>query len=50
MLIEVNEEYGFHNENKNKYDTEESRKVWRMYIKEFVRWIYDNGISPVYDL
>ena len=49
MLIEVNEGYGFHNENKNEYDTEESRKTWHRYIKEFVNWIYDNGIGPVYD-
>lgn len=48
MLIEVNEGYGFCSENKNEYDTEEGRKVWRLYIKEFIRWIYDNGINPVY--
>ena len=49
VLIEVNETYGFSSENKNEYNTEEGRKVWRMYIKEFVNWIYDNGIAPIYD-
>jgi hypothetical protein len=48
MLIEVNDNYGIHNENKNEYNTEEGSKVWCMYTKEFVRWIYDNGIAPVY--
>ena len=48
MLIEVNDNYGIHNENKNEYNTEEGSKVWCMYIKEFVKWIYDNGIAPVY--
>ena len=49
VLIEVNETYGFSSENKNEYNTEEGRKVWCMYIKEFVNWIYDNGIAPIYD-
>jgi hypothetical protein len=49
MLIEVNDVYGFHNENKNEYDTEESRSIWLRYIKKFIRWIYDNGIAPVYN-
>ena len=48
ILIEINDTYGFHNENKNEYDTEESRRIWRIYIREFVNWIYDNGIAPVY--
>jgi hypothetical protein len=49
ILIEINENYGIPSDNKNEYDTEEGKKVWRSYIKEFVRWIYDNGIGPVYD-
>ena len=48
ILIEINDNYGFHNENKNEYDTEESRRIWRIYIQKFVRWIYENGIAPVY--
>ena len=49
MLIEVNDECGISSDNKNKYDTEQGRKVWLLYIKEFIKWIYDNGIGPVYD-
>jgi hypothetical protein len=48
ILIEINEKYGFSNYNNNEYDTEERRKEWRLYVKEFVNWIYDNGIALVY--
>ena len=48
MLIEINDTYGLYSENKNEYDTKQGNKIWRMYIKEFVKWIYDNGIEPVY--
>ena len=48
MLIEINDSYGLYSENKNEYDTKQGNKIWRMYIKEFVKWIYDNGIEPVY--
>ncbi len=48
ILIEINDTYGFYSDNKNEYDTEEGRKEWRIYVKEFIRWIYDNGIAPVY--
>jgi len=49
VLIEVNDTYGISSDNKNEYDTEESRKEWRLYIRKFVNWIYDNGIAPVYN-
>jgi len=48
IIIEINDNYGFHDENKNEYDTKESRSIWRIYIQNFVRWIYENGIAPVY--
>ncbi len=48
ILIEVNDTYGLSDYSKNGYDTEESRKIWRTYVKKFIRWIYDNGIAPVY--
>jgi hypothetical protein len=48
ILIEINDSYGIHTDNKNQYDTQESRRIWRMYIKKFVNWIYENGIAPVY--
>jgi hypothetical protein len=49
MLIEINDNYGIHSHDKNEYDTEKSRKVWHTYVKKFVRWIYDNGIAPIYN-
>ena len=49
MLIEVNDNYGLSYRNKNDYDTKKGKKTWRVYIKEYVKWIYDNGIAPVYD-
>jgi hypothetical protein len=48
ILIEINENYGFYNYSEYKNKTEESRKVWNTYVKEYVNWIYDNGIAPVY--
>jgi hypothetical protein len=49
VLIEVNDTYGISSDNKNEYDTEEGRKEWLLYIREFIKWIYDNGIAPVYN-
>ena len=49
VLIEVNDTYGINSDNKNEYDTEEGRKEWLLYVREFVKWIYDNGIAPVYN-
>ena len=49
MLIEVNDGYGFPRNHIIEYDTIHYKELWRSYVKEFVRWIYDNGIGPVYD-
>jgi hypothetical protein len=49
ILIEINDGYGIPNDNKNEYDTEQGKEIWNIYIKEFVKWIYDNGIAAVYD-
>ena len=48
ILIEINHNYAIKNNNKNEYNTEEGSKVWLLYIKEFIKWIYENGIAPVY--
>ena len=48
ILIEINDSYGIHTDNKNEYDTQESKRIWRRYVQEFVNWIYENGIEPVY--
>ena len=49
ILIEINDNYGIPNDNKNEYDTEQGKELWNIYIKKFVKWIYDNGIAAVYD-
>jgi hypothetical protein len=49
MLIEVNDECGFFYFNKNEYDTVQGRKIWCKYVKKIVKWVYDNGIAPVYE-
>ena len=49
LLIEVNDEVGnpsFPIDNK---DDEENNRLWNIYIKKFIKWIYDNGIAPIYD-
>jgi len=54
ILIEINDDVGnpsFPLENKiNEEDKqyEENNRLWRLYIIEYVNWIYDNGIAPVY--
>ncbi len=47
ILIEINDDVGIRNY--NKYYTEEGNKMWHMHVKKYVKWIYDNGISPIYD-
>ena len=49
ILIEINENYGIPNDNKNEYDTEQGKELWNIYVKKYVKWIYDNGIAPIYN-
>ena len=60
MLIEINDDVGnlsfplenkINKEDKNKEDKnkEENNRLWLLYIIEYVNWIYDKGIAPVYD-
>ena len=49
MLIEVNDNYGAMSFPLNNRDDEENNRLWLLYVKEYVKWIYDNGIAPVYD-
>jgi hypothetical protein len=54
ILIEINDDVGnpsFPLENQiNKEDKnyEENNRLWLLYVKKYVRWIYENGIEPVY--
>ena len=54
ILIEINDDVGnpsFPLENQiNKEDKnyEENNRLWLIYVNEYVNWIYDNGIAPVY--
>jgi hypothetical protein len=56
ILIEINDDVGnpsFPLDNQLKKDDvnyEENNRLWLTYVKEFVNWIYNNGISPVYKI
>jgi len=54
ILIEVNDDVGnpsfpLDNQlNKEDVNYEENNRLWLLYVKEYVNWIYYNGIEPVY--
>jgi hypothetical protein len=54
ILIEINDDVGnpsFPLDNQIKREDinyEENNRLWRLFVKEYVNWIYDNGIAPVY--
>jgi hypothetical protein len=49
ILIEVNDNYGIPSFPLDNRDDEENNRLWLLHVKEFVKWIYDNGIAPVYE-
>jgi hypothetical protein len=49
ILIEVNDIYGFPSFPLTNRDDEENNRLWLLHVKEFVKWIYVNGIAPVYE-
>ena len=49
ILIEVNDDAGNPSFPIDNRDNEENNKLWLVYVKEYVKWVYDKGIAPVYD-
>jgi hypothetical protein len=49
MLIEVNDNYGFPSFPLTNRNDKENNRLWLLHVKEFVKWIYDYGIAPVYE-
>ena len=48
MLIEINDDAGNPSFPIANFENEENNRLWRLYIIEYVKWIYENGIEPVY--
>ena len=48
MLIEINDDAGTPSFPIGNFENEENNRLWRISVKEYVRWVYDNAIAPVY--
>jgi hypothetical protein len=50
ILIEVNDNAGIPSFPIDNHDNEENNRLWLVYVKKYVKWVYDRGIAPVYGL
>ena len=48
MLIEINDDVGNPSFPIDNYEDKENNRLWHLFIKKFVDWIYNKGIEPIY--